>query len=82
MENASAVFLEAVRKSMRAIRTTIGGNCDHPGLLIPCEIGRDALNTIWRLAAGEQGPSTWGNRRSGGPKSQIMFLKGGCSPIR
>jgi transposase len=36
-ENASAAFLEAVRKSMRAIRTTIGAMTINPDLLTRAE---------------------------------------------
>lgn len=51
MENASAAFLDAVRKSMRAIRTTIGGATIDPKLLtaaerLQCEgyLNREAAN--------------------------------------
>jgi hypothetical protein len=37
MENASAAFLAAVRKSMRAIRTAIGATTINPALLTCAE---------------------------------------------
>jgi hypothetical protein len=37
MENASAAFLDAVRQSMRAIRTGIGATSINPDLLTPAE---------------------------------------------
>ena len=37
MENASAAFLDAVRKSMRSIRTAIGANTINPDLLTAAE---------------------------------------------
>lgn len=38
MENASAAFLDAVRKSMRAIRTAIGATTINPDLLTAAEV--------------------------------------------
>jgi len=59
IENASAAFLDAVRRSMRPIRTVIGSASVDPGLLTAAErrqhggfLRRDATNAIIRQLAG------------------------------
>jgi hypothetical protein len=55
MENASAAFLDAVRKSMRAIRATIGATVVDPKLLTCAERLREAPASGARAMVG--GPS-------------------------
>jgi transposase len=72
MENASAAFLDAVRKSMRAIRTTIGATTIHPELLTSAEklqyqgyLRREETNAEIMRLAGEGIPIKEIVRRTG-----------------
>jgi hypothetical protein len=68
MENASAAFLDAVRKSMRSIRATLGATTINPDLLSCAEklqyeayLRREETNAAIAKLAGE-GRSYQGDR--------------------
>ena len=72
MENASAAFLDAVRKSMRAIRTAIGATTINPDLLTSAEklqyegyLRREETNAAIMKLAGEGLPIKEIVRRTG-----------------
>jgi transposase len=72
MENASSAFLDAVRKSMRSIRTAIGATTINPDLLSSAEklqyegyLRREEMNVAIMTLAGEGFPIKQIVRRTG-----------------